>query len=108
MTENKENDQYCSFCGKHKDDVQVLIEKPGMFICNECVGQFNQLLTQPGKWEPTELYRDCSFCSFMQNVPEVWMFGAPSNKGTKLIRGPKFSICDDCLEVCNEIVVGME
>jgi len=38
----KKNDgkvYYCSFCGKHQDDVRKLIAGPGpsLFICDECV-----------------------------------------------------------------------
>jgi len=27
----------CSFCGKHKDDIMVMIVGPDVYICNECV-----------------------------------------------------------------------
>jgi len=35
----------CSFCGKDKSDVDRLIAGPGVFICNECVGLCEQLLS---------------------------------------------------------------
>jgi hypothetical protein len=35
----------CSFCGKTKDEVSHLIAGPGVFICNECVGLCDQLLS---------------------------------------------------------------
>lgn len=28
---------YCSFCGKHQDEVTALIAGPVVFICDECV-----------------------------------------------------------------------
>jgi len=28
---------YCSFCGKHKSEVQKLIAGPTSFICDECI-----------------------------------------------------------------------
>lgn len=28
---------YCSFCGKHTDEVAKIIAGPTVFICNECV-----------------------------------------------------------------------
>lgn len=34
----------CSFCGKSESMVQKLIEGPGVFICDECVGLCNQLI----------------------------------------------------------------
>ena len=35
----------CSFCGKSKDDVSRLIAGPTVFICNECVGLCDQILS---------------------------------------------------------------
>jgi ATP-dependent Clp protease ATP-binding subunit ClpX len=35
----------CSFCGKDKGEVDRLIAGPGVFICNECVGLCEQLLS---------------------------------------------------------------
>ncbi|MGW7682481.1 ClpX C4-type zinc finger protein [Kribbella sp. NPDC054772] len=35
----------CSFCGKVRDEVQQLIAGPGVFICNECVGLCERVLT---------------------------------------------------------------
>ncbi|WP_329004906.1 hypothetical protein OHA18_16120 [Kribbella sp. NBC_00709] len=35
----------CSFCGKLRDEVDRLIAGPGVFICNECVGLCEQLLS---------------------------------------------------------------
>jgi ATP-dependent Clp protease ATP-binding subunit ClpX len=35
----------CSFCGKDKSEVDRLIAGPGVFICNECVGLCEQLLS---------------------------------------------------------------
>lgn len=34
----------CSFCGKSESMVQKLIEGPGVFICDECVGLCNELI----------------------------------------------------------------
>ena len=34
----------CSFCGKNKDEVQILIAAPGTFICDECVDLCNEIL----------------------------------------------------------------
>lgn len=31
------NNQKCSFCGKHKDDVEQLVASDDVYICNECV-----------------------------------------------------------------------
>lgn len=39
MSSNPEEavDIRCSFCGKHKDQVQKIVAGPGVFICDECV-----------------------------------------------------------------------
>ena len=36
---------YCSWCGKNAEDVVKLIAGPNVFICNECVGLCNEILT---------------------------------------------------------------
>lgn len=35
----------CSFCGKTGDEVQRLISGPGVFICDECVGLCERVLS---------------------------------------------------------------
>jgi hypothetical protein len=35
----------CSFCGKQGEAVQRLIAGPAVFICNECVGLCNEILS---------------------------------------------------------------
>src|SRR3954466_3775708 len=38
----------CSFCAKPSPDVEKMIAGPGVYICNECVGQCNEILrTEP-------------------------------------------------------------
>lgn len=36
----------CSFCGKSQDEVQRLIAGPDVYICDECVGLCNEILTK--------------------------------------------------------------
>jgi ATP-dependent Clp protease ATP-binding subunit ClpX len=36
----------CSFCGKHKDEVEKLIAGPHVFICNECVDLCNLIIAE--------------------------------------------------------------
>jgi len=47
--------QLCSFCGKQQDQVQRLIAGPGVFICDECIQLFNEVLAQgePAPAAPT-------------------------------------------------------
>ena len=37
MSKNQDDGLYCSFCEKHRSEVDQLISGPGVFICNECV-----------------------------------------------------------------------
>jgi ClpX C4-type zinc finger len=45
--ESEEN-HYCSFCGKHKDVVNVLIVGSGVSICDECVETCDEILEDEG------------------------------------------------------------
>jgi ATP-dependent protease Clp ATPase subunit len=36
----------CSFCGKSKDEVQVLVKGPAAAICDECVSMARDILTE--------------------------------------------------------------
>ncbi|MGA1846168.1 ATP-dependent Clp protease ATP-binding subunit ClpX [Deferribacter abyssi] len=42
---NKEN-LYCSFCGKHQDEVKKLIAGPNVYICDECVELCSEILQE--------------------------------------------------------------
>ena len=37
MSNNKQKNVRCSFCGKSQDEVDRIIAGPGVYICNECV-----------------------------------------------------------------------
>lgn len=37
MDGTKDSGLFCSFCGKHRNEVDQLISGPGVFICNNCV-----------------------------------------------------------------------
>lgn len=36
----------CSFCGKVDETIERLIAGPGVYICNECVGLCNEILSR--------------------------------------------------------------
>ena len=36
----------CSFCGKSQHEVRKLIAGPTVYICDECFGLCNQILTE--------------------------------------------------------------
>jgi hypothetical protein len=91
----------CSFCGKAKSEVSLLIEKPGCLICDECVVRLTPLLENSETSVETELYEKCSFCSFMRNLP---FFPVHPENGRRVVGGPQYWICDACLDLCQEII----
>ena len=44
VTGEKQQELYCSFCGKSQHKVKRLIAGPHVFICNECVGLCNDII----------------------------------------------------------------
>lgn len=44
MENNHEDGLYCSFCGKHRTEVDQLVSGPGVFICNECIELCNEII----------------------------------------------------------------
>ena len=40
----REENAYCSFCGKSQHDTEVLVAGPKVFICDECVGLCNGII----------------------------------------------------------------
>ena len=45
---SERNEPYCSFCGKYKGQVKLLISGPSVHICNECVRICQQLVDKHG------------------------------------------------------------
>ena len=45
MAQNTE-DLHCSFCSKHKDEVNRLIAGPGVYICDECIDSCYNLIQE--------------------------------------------------------------
>jgi len=39
---------YCSFCGKHNEEVHTIIAGPNVFICCECVHIATDILLERG------------------------------------------------------------
>ncbi|MDO5689851.1 MAG: ATP-dependent Clp protease ATP-binding subunit ClpX [Tissierellia bacterium] len=46
MTKYSGKDVYCSFCGKHQDEVKRLIAGSNVFICNECIHLCNEIIEE--------------------------------------------------------------
>jgi len=54
---DKNNDLFCSFCGKSQNDVKKLIAGPAVYICNECVRMGVKLTNKELHEEKNERYR---------------------------------------------------
>src|SRR5215475_2545914 len=124
----------CNFCGKSQSVVKKLIAGPSVNICNECIdicneitaddhknhsgrpkmgfiekscvmtkGDMNRVLariaSQIVSWhggrqtmrQSVDKLR-CSFCGKSQSVVK------------KLVAGPSVNICNECIDICSEIV----
>ena len=46
MSKNQDDGLYCSFCGKHRSEVDQLISGPGVYICNDCIELCYDILTK--------------------------------------------------------------
>ncbi len=45
MAKKEDKSQFiCSFCGKGEDEVQKLVQGPGVYICNECISLCNGII----------------------------------------------------------------
>ncbi len=43
---SSEKTLYCSFCGKSQHEVKKLIAGSSVFICDECIGQCNEIIRE--------------------------------------------------------------
>ncbi|PWT96104.1 MAG: hypothetical protein C5B53_10310 [Candidatus Melainabacteria bacterium] len=85
----------CTFCNKTQDKVKKMIAGPGVYICDECVKECDELLIAE-KDKPTEKADSklkCSFCSKPQTMVQ------------KLLKGPTKYICNECVDLCDEILM---
>ena len=98
----------CSFCGKSEHEVRKLIAGPTVYICNDCIKRCNEIIAEEAnrpeptpETKPAPSRRDtrssrllcCSFC------------GKTRREVRKLIAGPTVYICDECIGLCNDIIV---
>jgi hypothetical protein len=93
---------HCSFCGKNGKQVKKLIAGPGIFICDQCIAQADQVIaTGEAAATPLSAIKPvgedaaaarCSFCGKRRHqVPGLAAVAA----GT---------ICAECLTLCREII----
>jgi hypothetical protein len=102
----------CSFCGRSREECEQLIAGPGVFICERCVAQATRLSAGsavedradgPLRLEAPASEARCGFCGkdARQGVLLVagGLAGAPTGKF-----GHDARICDECLDLCLEIL----
>lgn len=58
----------CSFCGRNQRQVAKLIAGPGVYVCNECIGLCNQILSD--EFSPEELAAGVRGAAPAQGTPE--------------------------------------
>jgi len=101
----------CTFCGKHQSEVSKLIAGPGVYICDECVGLAEGVIssglaasTPRGQLTavPEQDQRGrCSFCGKCRHqVPGLAAFPAEVGGNPAAVA----TVCTECLELCDEII----
>jgi ATP-dependent protease Clp ATPase subunit len=85
----------CSFCSKTADEVSVLVNGPGVSICNDCVHSISGALTADDESKYRIIRQACSFCS---------MFGEKSKDASKFFNKENVTICQSCVQLCKDLV----
>ena len=60
MSQNTQ-DLHCSFCSKHKDEVNRLIAGPGVYICDECIESCYDLIQEKALKESGGEFQDWNY-----------------------------------------------
>ena len=88
----------CSFCEKKQSEVSRLIAGPQVFICDECINTFSQVIAEG---EPSgkitlvlgkQAEAPCSFC------------GKKPVEVNRIVGVANARICDECIKICDEIL----
>jgi len=58
MEKNQDDGLYCSFCGKHRTEVEQLVSGPGVFICDECVELCMEIVSRNEEKVETDIELD--------------------------------------------------
>ncbi len=101
----------CTFCGKQQAEVGKVIAGPGAYICDECVGLVEGVIssgvaasTPRGQLTavPEQEQRErCSFCGkYRRQVPGM----AVLPPGTGATARTVAVVCTECLDLCDEII----
>jgi ClpX C4-type zinc finger len=84
----------CSFCGRTQHEATKLIAGPGVMICDSCVAIAGPV-SRVGTADPPFVVGAESQCSFCTKWPRPDLLVATDRT---------FSICGECLDLCDEII----
>ena len=93
----------CSFCGKSKKQVKVMIGVPQVYICDRCVSRARAVIAEPRRTASTPIAtiqqvsnearaEQCSFC------------GKRRHQVAAMASAGDTRICNECLEFSDEIL----
>lgn len=85
-----EGDVYCSFCGKSREEVRTIVAGPDVFICDECVGFCDDIISEKIGLGP-DLVK-CSVCLTPVSLDECLF-----------IPETRFFFCDACVSKIREV-----
>jgi ATP-dependent protease Clp ATPase subunit len=93
----------CSFCGKNKEQAEVMIGVPQAYICDQCVSRVHAVMAELGGTASTPIAtigqvsagageQRCRFCGKSRH-----QVAATASAGDT-------RICNECLELCDEVL----
>ncbi len=74
------NELRCSFCGKAESEVQMLLSGPGVYICNECVKQCEQIIAGDFDTKDFEVQDDLPKPMEIKKVLDEYVIGQEEAK----------------------------
>ena len=77
---NKEEELYCSFCGKNQHEVRKLIAGPTVFICDECVDLCTDIIKEENKTSLVQSSKGVPSPSEIFNFLESYVIGQDAAK----------------------------
>ena len=78
---------HCSFCGKAQTEVKKLIEGPGVFICDECVGLCQDIIVKSPARRPRYAVCKVHGVPKVENLDSLLPDNAPTENLLKMLAG---------------------
>src|SRR5471030_2683272 len=105
----------CSFCGKSKDSVRKFLSGPSVYICNECIALFNEILAEDEEREVAEAITQVPTTQEIKDTLDGYVIGQEKAKKTlavavynhyKRINSASLKDSDVELEKSNILLIG--